>query len=37
MNNTVLKIENLTKIYKLGKRDVQPLANLYLNVTKASS
>lgn len=34
MNNLVLKIENLTKTYKLGKRDVQPLTNLYLNVAK---
>jgi len=34
MNETVLKIENLTKTYKLGKRDVQPLTNLNLEVKK---
>lgn len=34
MNNSVLKIENLTKTYKLGKRDVQPLTNLDLEVKK---
>lgn len=34
MNNYVLKIENLTKIYKLGKRVVQPLTNLDLEVKK---
>jgi putative ABC transport system ATP-binding protein len=32
MNNTLLKIENLTKIYKLGKRNVQPLTELDLEV-----
>ena len=32
MNDSVLKIENLTKIYKLGKREVQPLTNLNLEV-----
>ena len=34
MNDLVLKIENLTKIYKLGKREVQPLTNLNLEVKK---
>ena len=34
MNDLVLKIENLTKIYKLGKREVQPLTNLSLEVEK---
>ena len=34
MSEIVLKIENLTKIYKLGKRDVQPLTNLNLEVKK---
>ena len=34
MNKPVLKIENLTKTYKLGKRDVQPLTNLDLEVEK---
>jgi ABC-type lipoprotein export system ATPase subunit len=34
MNNSVLKIENLTKTYKLGKRNVQPLTNLDLEVEK---
>ena len=34
MNDYVLKIENLTKTYKLGKRDVQPLTNLDLEVKK---
>lgn len=32
LNDSVLKIENLTKIYKLGKREVQPLTNLNLEV-----
>ena len=35
MNDLVLKIENLTKIYKLGKREVQPLTNLSLEVEKS--
>jgi len=34
VNDLVLKIENLTKIYKLGKREVQPLTNLSLEVEK---
>jgi putative ABC transport system ATP-binding protein len=33
-NNLVLKIENLTKIYKFGKRNVQPLTSLDLEVQK---
>ena len=34
MSDLVLKIENLTKTYKLGKRDVQPLTNLNLEVKR---
>jgi len=34
MNDSVLRIENLTKIYKLGKREVQPLTNLNLEVKR---
>lgn len=34
MSEIVLKIENLTKTYKLGKRQVQPLYNLNLEVKK---
>ncbi len=34
MNNSVLKIEKLTKTYKLGKRNVQPLTNLDLEIEK---
>jgi putative ABC transport system ATP-binding protein len=34
MNEPILKIENLTKTYKLGKRNVQPLTNLDLEVEK---
>jgi putative ABC transport system ATP-binding protein len=34
MSDLVLKIEDLTKVYKLGKRDVQPLTNLNLDVKK---
>jgi putative ABC transport system ATP-binding protein len=34
MNDLVLKIENLTKIYKIGRREVQPLTNLNLEVKK---
>jgi putative ABC transport system ATP-binding protein len=34
MNELVLKIENLTKTYKLGKRNVQPLTNLDLEVER---
>ena len=34
MNDSVLKIENLTKTYKLGKRNVQPLTKLDLEVEK---
>jgi len=34
MSDLVLKIENLTKTYKIGKRDVQPLTNLNLEVKK---
>ncbi len=34
MNDLVLKIENLTKTYKIGKRTVQPLTNLNLEVEK---
>ena len=34
MSEIVLKIENLTKTYNLGKRNVQPLTNLNLEVKK---
>lgn len=34
MSETVLKIENLTKTYTLGKREVQPLSNLSLEVKR---
>jgi len=34
MNDAILKIENLTKIYKLGKRNIQPLIDLDLEVKK---
>jgi len=34
MSELVLRIENLTKTYMLGKRPVQPLANLNLNVKR---
>ena len=34
MSDSVLKIENLTKTYKLGKRGVQPLTDLNLEVKK---
>jgi putative ABC transport system ATP-binding protein len=34
MSELVLKIEDLTKTYKLGKREVQPLTNLNLQVKK---
>jgi putative ABC transport system ATP-binding protein len=34
MNDLVLKIEDLTKTYKLGKRDVQPLTHLNLEVQR---
>lgn len=34
MSELVLKVENLTKTYKLGKRDVQPLTSLNLEVKK---
>lgn len=34
MSNRVLKIENLTKVYKLGKRDVSPLISLNFEVKK---
>jgi putative ABC transport system ATP-binding protein len=34
MTDSVLKIENLTKTYKLGKRNVQPLTNLDLEVER---
>ena len=34
MSDLVLEIENLSKIYRLGKRDVQPLADLNLEVKK---
>ena len=34
MSDLVLKIENLTKTYKLGKRGVQPLTDLNLEVKK---
>jgi putative ABC transport system ATP-binding protein len=34
MSDLVLKIENLTKTYKLGKRDIQPLTDLNLEVKK---
>jgi putative ABC transport system ATP-binding protein len=34
MNDCVLKIENLNKAYKLGKRAVQPLTDLNLEVEK---
>jgi len=33
-NGSLLKIENLTKTYKLGKRNVQPLTDLDLDVSK---
>jgi putative ABC transport system ATP-binding protein len=33
-NGTVLKIESLTKVYKLGKRDIQPLTNVNLEVKR---
>ena len=34
MNDLVVKIENLTKTYKIGKRDIQPLTNLNLEVER---
>ena len=34
MSEIVLKIENLTKTYTLGKREVQPLTNLNLEIKK---
>jgi putative ABC transport system ATP-binding protein len=34
MSEPVLKIENLTKTYMLGKREVQPLTNLNLEIRK---
>ena len=34
MSELVLKIENLTKTYTLGKREVQPLTNLNLEIKK---
>jgi putative ABC transport system ATP-binding protein len=34
MSETVLKIENLTKTYKLDKREVRPLTNVNLEVKK---
>lgn len=34
MSELMLKIEKLTKTYKLGKRDVQPLTNLNLEVKR---
>ena len=34
MSDSVLKIENLTKTYKLGKRAVQPLTDLNLEVER---
>jgi putative ABC transport system ATP-binding protein len=34
MSETVLKIENLSKTYQLGKRDVQALSNMNLEVKK---
>jgi putative ABC transport system ATP-binding protein len=34
MSELVLKIENLTKTYKLGKRDIQPLNDLNLEIKK---
>jgi putative ABC transport system ATP-binding protein len=34
MSETVMKIEQMSKIYKLGKREVQALANLNLDVKK---
>lgn len=34
MNDSVLEIENLTKTYRIGKREVQPLTNLNLEVKK---
>ena len=34
MSELVLKIENLTKTYMLGKREVQPLTNLNLDVKR---
>jgi putative ABC transport system ATP-binding protein len=34
MSETVLKLENLSKTYSLGKRNVQALSNLNLEVNK---
>jgi putative ABC transport system ATP-binding protein len=34
MSELVLKVENLTKTYQLGKRDIQPLTNLDLEIKK---
>ena len=34
MSETVLKIENLTKTYSLGKRNVPALSNLSMEVKK---
>ncbi|MCL2291486.1 MAG: ABC transporter ATP-binding protein [Candidatus Bathyarchaeota archaeon] len=34
MSNCVLKVENLSKIYKLGKRNIQPLTDLYLDISR---
>ncbi|MGD6806122.1 MAG: ABC transporter ATP-binding protein [Candidatus Bathyarchaeia archaeon] len=34
MSKPVLQIEHLTKVYKLGKREVQPLTDLNLNVQR---
>ena len=34
MSDLVLEIENLTKTYKLGKREIQPLTNLNLEVQR---
>jgi len=34
MSELALKIENLTKTYTLGKREVQPLTNLNLEIKK---
>jgi putative ABC transport system ATP-binding protein len=34
MSDSVLTVENLSKVYKMGKREVQPLTNINLEVKK---
>jgi ABC-type lipoprotein export system ATPase subunit len=34
MNDLVLKIENLTRIYRLGAKEVKPLVDLNLEVKR---